>query len=80
MLAAIQKRLIESLVYPLMERFRGNRVRQYFAALKKSESLSPDELRALQEERLRDLLLSCVRHVPAYRACGLSEEAITAGS
>lgn len=78
MMAAIQKRLIESLVYPLMERFRGNRVRQYFAALKKSESFSPDALRALQKTRLRALLLDCVRHVPAYRACGLTEDEIAA--
>ena len=78
MFASLQRLFIESLVYPLMERFRGNRVRQYFAALKKSEAYSPDELRALQKARLRELLLDCVRHVPAYRACGLTEEEIDA--
>lgn len=77
MIAALQKLLIESLVYPLMERFRRNRVRQYFAALKKSEALPPDALLALQRSRLQALLLDCVQHVPAYRACGLTETEIT---
>lgn len=76
MFAALQKRMIENLLYPLMERLRGNHIRAYFAALQKTQSLPAAELRALQAQKLRTLLLTCVQSVPAYQGCGLTAEQI----
>ena len=49
-----------------MEKRRGNRIRQKTEELKKNQSLSPEELTALQKEKLQALLLHCIAHVPAY--------------
>ncbi len=59
-----------------MEKRRGNQIRQKTEELKKNQSLSPNELAVLQTEKLRDLLLHCVAHVPAYEAYSHLEEEI----
>ncbi|MDR1158879.1 MAG: phenylacetate--CoA ligase family protein [Oscillospiraceae bacterium] len=64
------KPMIEHVVYPLMERRRGNQIRPYLRALLASETLSPDELEALQRRQLKALLDVCAREVPAYRSLG----------
>lgn len=76
MFAYLHKQMIEHLLYPLMEKRKGNHIRDYFRALRQTESASPEALRALQSERLCALLLDCVQNVPAYRDCGLSEDEI----
>jgi len=69
-----QKFCIEHLLYPAMERLKGNRIRVKLAELKKSES-APD-LPARQRQALETLLLHCAAHVPAYRALNLTEQEI----
>lgn len=77
MLAPLQKLMIEHALYPLMEKRRGNHIREYYRALRQTEAAAPEALHALQRERLEALLLDCVQHVPAYQGC-LTEEEIHA--
>ena len=65
---------IEHALYPYMEKRKGNRIRFFTKQLQESEKLAPQELRALQETRLKELLLHCADHVPAY--AGLDRAAI----
>ena len=67
---------IEHALYPYMEKRKGNRIRFFTKQLQESEKLAPQELRALQETRLKELLLHCADHVPAY--AGLDRAAIEA--
>lgn len=69
----IQKTLIEHLLYPAMERIKGNRTRAYLAGLQQTQHLPPDKLRALQGDKLRILLRACIAGVPAYRGLGITE-------
>ena len=57
---------IEHVLYPYMEKKRGNHVREYTEELKKSSSFSELEIKALQEKKLKELLLFCAENVPAY--------------
>ena len=57
---------IEHALYPYMEKRKGNRIRLFTKQLQESERLAPEELRALQEKKLKELLLYCAEHVPAY--------------
>ncbi len=59
--------MIRHLAFPLMEKAKGNHIRQNLLELKKSESLSWDALKKLQKDRLRHLLQHAVTSVPAYR-------------
>lgn len=61
-------------LYPAMERLRGNRIREHIRRLEKSAYLSPEELKTLQDEKLRRLLHLCNREVPAYRGRWQPEE------
>lgn len=76
MFAPLHKQMIEHLLYPLMEKRKGNHIRDYFRALRQTENAAPDALRDIQRERLCALLLDCVKNVPAYQRCGLSAEEI----
>ena len=67
---------IEHALYPYMEKRKGNRIRFFTKQLQESEKLAPQELRALQESKLKELLLHCADHVPAY--AGLDRAAIEA--
>ena len=67
---------IEHALYPYMEQRKGNRIRFFTKQLQESEKLAPQELRALQESKLKELLLHCADHVPAY--AGLDRAAIEA--
>lgn len=64
------KAFIENIGYPLMEKRRGNRTRQYLDELKRSQTLPPEKLVSLQRKRLEKLLEVCAREVPAYRSDG----------
>ena len=57
---------IEHILYPYMEKKRGNHVREYTKELQKSQNLTPEALRKLQEKKLKELLLYCAEQVPAY--------------
>lgn len=57
---------IERLLYPYMEKKKGNSIRQYTRELIESQRLPAEALKKLQEDRLRELLLFCAEKVPAY--------------
>ena len=69
----LRKSFIEGLLYPLMEKKRGNHVRAYLQDLLASEKTSAADQHKAQQERLKELLLTCIKNVPAYR--GLLTEA-----
>ncbi len=72
----LRKIWIEQGLYPLMELFKGNRIRHYLTQLQKSNFFPPAKLHDLQKERLAQLLTTCAKHVPAYQRLGLSLEEI----
>jgi len=53
-------------VWPLME-LKGNRIRACMRDMERIERMEPEEIRALQKDKLRRLIDHAVRHVPAYR-------------
>lgn len=61
------KVFIENILYPIMERKKGNRIRSNIRELQNSQGLSPEALLSLQKERLKKLLSECIAKVPAYR-------------
>jgi len=63
----IIKPAIENILYPVMEKRRGNHVRAITASLQSMERVSQNELLSLRENKLRCLLLHCVKYVPAYK-------------
>ncbi len=65
---------IEHVVYPLMERKNGNKIRAYIKELQGSQSLSKEDLHALQTEKLRKLLTCCKESVPAYADITLCDD------
>lgn len=71
----LQKYLIEHLLYPAMERCKGNQIRSILGELQASQNEDPA---ALQKDRLARLLLHCKRHVPAYAQVLPDENAILA--
>jgi len=46
---------------------KGNRIRAYMKEMSRIEQMSPEDIRALQLDKLRRLLDHAVRHVPAYQ-------------
>lgn len=70
---AFHKFCIEHLLYPAMERCKGNQIRANLRALQHSEK---GGAAALQRERLALLLLHCKAHVPAYHDLDASEQEI----
>lgn len=63
----INKLFIEKMLYPAMEKLKGNKIRLYVSDLVKTQSFSADELKKLQKDRLAELLYYCHDNVPAYR-------------
>ena len=63
----IVKIFIEGILYPAMEKKKGNKTREYISELKATQDLSDSELYEMQKNKLENLLLECVRKVPAYR-------------
>lgn len=62
------KPFIENILYPFMEKKKGNRVRKNTEELVHSEQLSISEIKKLQTEKLKKLLLECIKNVPAYQS------------
>jgi len=61
------KSFIKHIVFPLMELCKGNRIRRNLECLRESQDFPAETLRAMQREKLVQLLLACVRDVPAYQ-------------
>ena len=65
---------IEHIVYPLMEKKNGNKIRAYTKELQKTQSLTREDLHALQTEKLKKLLACCKENVPAYADIELCDD------
>jgi phenylacetate-CoA ligase len=63
----IRKIFVNGIVYPLMEKFKGNKIRTYYKELKLTEKYDRAQIEALQREKLKNLLLHCIKNVPAYK-------------
>ena len=61
------KVFIENILYPVMEKKNGNRIRKYLTELTSSQQMTIQALNELQTEKLKALLLECIANVPAYR-------------
>ncbi|WP_353095570.1 phenylacetate--CoA ligase family protein [Tissierella praeacuta] len=61
------KPFIEKILYPVMEKKNGNRIRENIEELLKSEKLDSTRLKKLQEDKLRKLLMECIENIPAYK-------------
>lgn len=61
------KPLIENIIYPYMEKVKGNCIRSNLKELQESQYWQQDRLKQLQENKLRKLLLSTIVDVPAYQ-------------
>ncbi|AZT89887.1 phenylacetate--CoA ligase family protein [Caldicellulosiruptor changbaiensis] len=59
--------LIRNVFFPLMELFKGNRIRKKLNILRNNQSKSKLEIENIQKEELKKLLLFCLEHVPAYK-------------
>lgn len=59
--------LLKRMILPLGERLRGTHVLDNLRQLEKSQWWAPEQLRALQVEKLRALLAHAGEHVPYYR-------------
>jgi len=72
----IKKIFIKIVVYPLMEKFKGNKIRTYYNELKLTEKYDRVQIEAFQREKLKNLLLHCVKNVPAYKELAYLEPII----
>lgn len=72
----IVKIFIEGILYPAMERKKGNKTREYISELKATQDLSESQLYEMQKDKLEKLLLECVRKVPAYKSYSYLEDQI----
>ena len=63
----ITKIFIEHLLYPAIEIGKGNKIRHYLKELKGSQELSEEALTTLHNNKLKKLLLHCIKNVPAYK-------------
>ncbi len=59
--------LAATCLFPIHERLKGHTTLRAFKSLEKSQWLSPQEIKALQLQRLQQLLTHADRHVPYYR-------------
>jgi phenylacetate-CoA ligase len=57
---------IKNVLFPMMETFKGNRIRKNLTELQNSQRLSYEAMRSLREEKLKKLLLHCIDNVSAY--------------
>jgi len=59
--------IVQHLIAPLHERLLGRRTFRYLRELEESQWASPDELRALQATKLRELLVHARGRIPYYQ-------------
>ncbi len=62
------KPFIEHILYPVMEKYKGNQIRYNISELQQSQKLKQYQLRRMQNEKLKKLLLECIAHVSAYQS------------
>lgn len=72
----LDKYFIENILYPIMEKKKGNKTRKYIKELMISQSLTYEELRKIQEKKLKGLLLESIKNVPAYKLYNYLESEI----
>lgn len=70
--------VIRHLIFPVMEKFKGNHIRANLAYLHNTQKLSPEQINALQAEKLKKLLLHSIQQVPAYAEQRQLKDAIEA--
>ena len=58
---------IRNILWPYMEKKKGNKIRAYMSEMKKFQSLSKQEISRYQSERLKELLAHAIKNVPAYK-------------
>ena len=58
---------IRNILWPYMEKKKGNKIRAYMSEMKKFQSLSKQEISQYQSERLKELLAHAIKNVPAYK-------------
>lgn len=58
--------MIQRVLFPTIEKFKGNQIQSNLAYLKRSQSLPASLLADLQADKLRKLLLYSIDYVPAY--------------
>ncbi len=72
----IVKLAIERILYPWMEKRKGNRIRANMRELQASEKLPPDSVDSLRIEKLTRLLHVCADKVPAFTDLKNRQDAI----
>ncbi len=65
-MVSITSALISQVYWPLMEKFKGNKIRSFMDELKAYETLTADEIETRQKQKVAALLKHAVTHVPAY--------------
>ena len=68
--------LIRNIIFPLMEKFKGNTIRKKFKFLQKLCYSSKQEVESFQKGELKNLLLYCIENVPAYKGFKYLKEKI----
>ncbi|MDD4188826.1 MAG: phenylacetate--CoA ligase family protein, partial [Eubacteriales bacterium] len=67
---------IRNILFPIMEKVKGNKIRKYLSELRSHQDYSAKQLNLLQQDKLRVLLLHCIKNVPAYRTLASLENKI----
>lgn len=63
----LTKLFIENILYPQMEKRKGNKIRQYTKEFIENEKKNVREIERIQQDKLRKLLKHCIENVPAYK-------------
>lgn len=58
---------IRNIIWPVMERVKGNKIRTYLNEMKYFQNKTKDEINSFQYEKLRKLIEHSIRNVPAYK-------------
>ena len=72
----INSMIIKKILFPLMEYFKGNCIRDNVCYLKQTQYLSSEEIINLQKNKLTKLLNHCIETVPAYNSLKFLKEEI----
>lgn len=63
----LNKLFIEKMLYPEMEKRKGNKTREYTKELISNERKDISYIQRIQQDKLRKLLKHCLENVPAYK-------------
>jgi len=67
---------IRNVIFPLMEKIKGNTIRKKLRILQQLCYSSKEEVENFQKEELKNLLLYCIDNVPAYKELKYLKEKI----